>query len=113
MIIDIMSRKISAFSAILKNSVMRPKSNRRAIGEPPSGLVAQVSNLLYRRLPVGRPYLLGRVCRLEIRDIPAGREKSALRPPVGETLYHSLATSSFFEENFACGFAQTRQAKRS
>jgi hypothetical protein len=49
------------------------------------GYAAQVSNLLYRRLPVGRLCLLGCVCGLEIRDIPAGREKSALRLPVGET----------------------------
>jgi hypothetical protein len=49
------------------------------------GCVAQVSNLLYRRLPVGRLYLLGRIRGLEIRGIPAGREKSALRLPVRET----------------------------
>jgi hypothetical protein len=47
------------------------------------GCVAQVSNLLYRRLPVGRLYLLGRICGLEIRD--TADWKSALRLPVGET----------------------------
>ena len=47
------------------------------------GCVAQVSNLLYRRLPVGRPYLPGRTCGLEIRDTTDW--KSALRLPVGET----------------------------
>ncbi len=31
-------------------------------------LVAQVSNLLYRRLQVGRLYRLGCICGLEIRD---------------------------------------------
>ena len=43
------------------------------------GCVAQVSNLLYRRLLVGRPYLLGRICGLEIRD--TADWKSALRLP--------------------------------
>src|SRR5208337_18142 len=32
------------------------------------GCVAQISNLLCRRLPVGRLCLLGRLCGLEIRD---------------------------------------------
>jgi len=47
------------------------------------GCVAQVSNLLYRRLPVGRLHLLRRICGLEIRD--TADWKSALRPAVGET----------------------------
>ena len=46
------------------------------------GCVAQVSNLLYRRLPVGRLYPRGRVCGLEIRD--TADWKSALRLPVGQ-----------------------------
>ena len=45
--------------------------------------VAEVSNLLCRRLPVGRLYPPGRICGLEIRD--TADWKSALRPPVGET----------------------------
>ncbi len=45
--------------------------------------VAQVSNLLYRRLPVRRLYLLGSICGLEIRDTAGW--KPALRLPVGET----------------------------
>ncbi|HXP60279.1 MAG TPA: efflux transporter outer membrane subunit [Dongiaceae bacterium] len=44
------------------------------------GCVAQVSNLLYRRLPVGRLHLLARICGLEIRD--TADWKSALRLPV-------------------------------
>jgi len=52
-------------------------------GPGSGGCVAQVSNLLYRRLPVGRLYLLGRICGLEIRD--TADWKSALRLPVGET----------------------------
>jgi len=43
--------------------------------------VAQVSNLPYRRLPVGRLHLLGRVCGLEIRD--TADWKSALRRAPG------------------------------
>ncbi len=45
--------------------------------------VAQVSNLLYRRLPVGRLCLLGSICGLEIRDTAGW--KPALRLPVGKT----------------------------
>ena len=45
--------------------------------------VAQTSSLPYRRLPVGRPYLSGHFCGLEIRD--TADWKSALRRPVGET----------------------------
>jgi hypothetical protein len=33
---------------------------------------AQASSLLYRRLPVGRLCVLGRICGLEIRDKQAG-----------------------------------------
>ncbi|HXP59277.1 MAG TPA: CotH kinase family protein, partial [Dongiaceae bacterium] len=47
------------------------------------GCVAQVSNLLYRRLPVGRLHLLRRICGLEIRD--TADWKSALPPAVGDT----------------------------
>jgi len=47
------------------------------------GGVAQVSNLPYRRLPVGKLYLPGRIGGLEIRD--TADWKSALRLPVGET----------------------------
>jgi hypothetical protein len=63
----------------------------------PEGHVAQVSNLLYRRLPVGRLDPLGRVCGLEIRDTASW--KPALRLPVSESLYHSLSTSSLFAKN--------------
>ena len=42
------------------------------------GCVAQVSNLPYRRLPVGRLHVLGRVGGLEIRDTAGW--KVALRP---------------------------------
>jgi hypothetical protein len=48
--------------------------------------VAQVSNLLYRRLPVGRLCLFGRICGLEIRD--TADWKSALRLPVGTPMKH-------------------------
>jgi len=43
----------------------------------------KVSNLLFRGLPAGRSYLLGRIRGLEIRD--TADWKSALRLPVGET----------------------------
>jgi len=64
--------------ALLTPDVPQPKA---APGS--RGSVAQVSNLLYRRLPVGRPYLLGRIGGLEIRD--TADWKSALRLPAGET----------------------------
>ncbi len=47
------------------------------------GCVAQVSNLLYRRPPVGRLYLLGGIGGLEIRDTAGW--KPALHRPAGET----------------------------
>ena len=45
------------------------------------GCVAQVSNLLYRRLPVGRLYLLGRICGLDIRDPADWKSALCLRWP--------------------------------
>ena len=47
------------------------------------GRVAQVSNLLYRRLLVGSLHLLDRACGLEIRDTAGW--KPALRLPVSDT----------------------------
>ncbi len=47
------------------------------------GRVAQVSNLLYHRLPVGRLYVLAGACGLEIRDTAGS--KPALRLPFGQT----------------------------
>ncbi len=46
--------------------------------------VAQVSNLLYRRLPVGRAFIYGRGAR-RLETCDAADWKSALRLPAGET----------------------------
>jgi len=62
------------------------------------GCVAQVSNLLYRRLPVGRLHLPGRICGLEIRD--TADWKSALRLSVSET----RETSGLMAERSAAWF---------
>ena len=60
-----------------RTAVRRKLPARLARGGHPSPNVAQVSNLLYRRLRVGRPFASGGVCGLEIRD--TADWKSALR----------------------------------
>jgi len=67
------------------NQPARSRESARASQTPGAGTgVAQVSNLLYRRLPVGRPPVKPatpeiRGCGLEIRD--TADWKSALRSP--------------------------------